>query len=90
MHDDPTTLQSKIDHTLKAFPKGIDDEALLNDSIGILHEDRIDEGRQVFKMIIEGIAVDAAVLHDILDGDFVNRPILQQTEAGIHNGFTRK
>ena len=90
MHDHPAALEREIDHAFKSFPQGIDDEALLNGSLDVLHDDRVDERRQVLKVVVEGIAVDPAVLHDVLDGDFVDRPLLQQTEAGIHNGLARE
>ena len=90
MHDHPAALEREIDHALKAFPQGIDDEALLNGLFDVLHDDRVDERRQILKVIVEGIAVDPAVLDDVLDGDLVDRPLLQQTEAGIHNGLARK
>ena len=90
VHGHSAALQREIDHALKAFPQGIDDEALLNGPLSILHDDCVDERRQILKVIVEGIAVDPAVLHNVLDGDFIDRPLLQQTEAGIHDGLARE
>ena len=52
----------------------------------LLH-DGFDQGGNIAEMIIEGIAVDAAVLHDVLDGDLIDGALIYQLQKRLHNGF---
>ena len=52
----------------------------------LLH-DGFNQGGNIAEMIIEGIAVDAAVLHDVLDGDLIDGALIYQLQKRLHNGF---
>ena len=51
-----------------------------------LPDQRID----VAVVVIEGVAVDAALLDDVLDGDFIQRALVQQLDEGFDDGLSGK
>ena len=54
-----------------------------DDGIRLFLKDFLNEGGEILIMIIKGIAVDAAFLDDIADGDLLERPLIQQPDKGF-------
>ena len=57
--------------------------ALLQQSLGALGEYILDERRYVLKMIVKGVAVDSALLDDILYGYLVEGAGVKQLEKSL-------
>lgn len=51
---------------------------LLDDPLHLVRDYLLEERREILIVIIEGIAVDAAVLDYVLDGDLVQRALVQE------------
>lgn len=57
-----------------------------DDALRLLLHDLLDQCRKVLVVVIEGVAVDAAGLHDILDRDVTEGALLQQLDKGLPDG----
>ena len=57
--------------------------ALLQQSLGVLGEYILDERRYVLKMIVKGVAIDSALLDDILYGYLVEGAGVKQLEKSL-------
>ena len=52
---------------------------LLDEGLDLFSHDLFYQGGQVLKVVVEGIAVDASVLHNVLEGDLVERMLVEQS-----------
>ena len=64
--------------------------AFLRDAVRVILHDGLDQAGHIGEVIIERVAVDAAVLDDIPDGYSVQRLLVQQLQKRFHDGFTGK
>ena len=71
-------LMRKIGQCLQAGLDGINVRILLNDLRRSLHHDLLGQRRDIGKMIVECIAVDAAFFNDHFDGYLCERHALKQ------------
>ena len=64
----------------KAFLQGINGRMLADDGFGLLCNNLFDQRRNILKMIIKRISVDAAILHNITHADFGKRALIEQLD----------
>ena len=83
-------MGGKLDHGIKSLHNGRDGGIGPDDGFGILLDDLLNEGGQILVMIIKGVAVDAAPLYDILDGDIIQGAFLQQGGECLLDGAAGK
>ena len=57
---------------------------------GLLPDDLLQQGGQVFKMVIKRVAIYAAVLYNILNGDLIEGPLAEELEEGRLDGVPGK
>ncbi len=55
-----------------------------------LGDNLLQQGGQVLIVVVEGIAVDAAGLHNVLYGNLVQGALVQQCDKGLLNRFSGK
>ena len=72
--------------SVDALVDGVYGSVLRDGLIRHLRNDLLQKRGDVLKMIIEGIAVDAAVLDDLFDGDLVHRFFVQKFPEGLLDG----
>ena len=83
-------FQNELHGDFQTVLEGLDGWVLADDQLGLLVDDGLDEIGHVAEVIIEGVAVDAALLDDVLDGDFIQRALVQQPDEGFDNGLSGK
>ena len=83
-------LQDEFHGDVQTFLIGRNARVFSDDEVAFLLGDGLDQIRNILKMIIEGVAVDAALLDDVLDGDFVQRLFVEQRDKGHHDGLARE
>ena len=71
-------FKRKRDRLHNAVVQIIGRKAVADKLIRLLVKYFFHQGRDIVKVIVEGIAVDAAVLDDLLNGYFVDRFFIQQ------------
>ena len=54
-----------------------------DDGLGVLLDDLLNEGGDVLVVVVKGVAVDAAPLHNVLHGDVVQGALLQKMDEGL-------
>ena len=64
-------VQGKVQSNVQALLQRGNGSVLGDDPVGFLLDDRFHQIGEVFKMIVKGVAIDAAVFHDVFDGDLV-------------------
>ena len=79
-------LDAQLHGRVKAFLHGGYRRILPHDAVDLLQHDSIDQCRYILEMIVKSISIDAAVLHNISHGDFVERTFVQQFEQRFHDG----
>ena len=83
-------LEYELYGNVQTFLIGRNARVLFDDEVAFLLGDGLDQIGNILKMIIEGVAVDAALLDDVLDGDFVQRLFVEQRDEGRHDGLARE
>ena len=83
----PPVLLNFLNGQPDTFLIGADGGMSLEQLRRFLLHDGFDQGGNIAEMIIEGIAVDAAVLHDVLDGDLIDGALVYQLPKRLLNGF---
>ena len=63
---------------------------LLDQVPHLLSHDFLYQRGQILEMVIEGVAVDAAVLHDVFHSDLVQWPLVKQLQECFLNGCPGK
>ena len=87
MQHRPLILLNFLNSQPNAFLIGSDGGMRLKQLRRLFLHDGLDQGGNIAEMIIEGIAVDAAVLHDVLDRDLIDGALVDQLHKRLHNGF---
>ena len=80
MADGPAIVLCKLKRHCKAFVQRADGRVVRDEPIGLVGNDLRQQRGDILKMIVKGITVDAAVLHDIPDADSVQRLFIEQLE----------
>ena len=75
-----SVLQGKFHGDLQALLQRVDRRVLLHDARGLVLDDLLGQRGNIRVVIIERIAVDAAVLHDVLHRDLVERTLVEQLQ----------
>ena len=74
---------------VEALFQRVDGRICLHQLFNVIGQKLLDQSGQIGIVIIKGIARDAAVGRDILDGDLIDRLAVEQLDKGILYGFLR-
>ena len=85
MVDQPLVGQGKLGSGNKPLLPGVHIPVQGQRPVGLILQDPGHQGGDIVKMVVECVAVDAAVLHNVLDRDLVKGLCVQQLDEGIHN-----
>ena len=83
--DGPAVFHHQLDDGVGAFLHGGHGGVLLDEVLHLFPHHLLHQGGQILEVVIKRIAVNAAVLHDILHGDLAQRPLVEQLEEGFLN-----
>ena len=88
MEDGPAVVQAVLDQGADAEDGLPPAAVVLNEPVPLFLDQGLEEGGDVLIVAVEGVAVDAAALHDVPDGDAAVGLLLQELGKGVGNeGF---
>lgn len=90
MHHGAAVVQSVAEGHLAALVQRGDGGVLLNELVGVGGDDLSDKGGDILKMVVKGVAVDAALLHNVPDADLVQGLFVEQLQKRRFNGLLGK
>ena len=90
MVDGPLVLHQHLHHHVEALFNGADGRVDLDEAVHPLPQNFLHQSRQVLKVVVKRVAVDAAFLHDIFYRNLAQRTLPQLPEEGLFNGFPGK
>ena len=90
VHDGTLVLQGELKRHVEALVQGRDGGVSLNELLRLLGDDLAQQGGDVVKVVVEGIAVDAAVLHNVTHADLVQGLLVQQLQKRGLDRLLRK
>jgi hypothetical protein len=73
--DGPLVLGDKLHNSLAALLHRVNGGVPGHHSGGLLADDLLQKGGQIFEMVIKRVAIHAAVLYNIFNGDFIEGPL---------------
>jgi len=88
--DGAFVLHDKFDNGVYALLKGGNGGVVEDKGLELFGDDFLDESGEVVEVVIEGVAVDAAVLDDVLDGDLTERALVQELQEGLFDSHSGK
>ena len=77
----------KMERHLYALVQRTDGGVLLDQHIHLILDDLAQQGGDILVVVVEGVAVDPAVLHDGLDGDPTERTLIQELQKRVFDGL---
>ena len=83
-------LQRKLERQLGALIQRADGGIGGDETIHLLLDDLLNEGGNILIMVVKGVAVDAAILHDAAHADFAQGILVKQLHKGRFYGRFRK
>ena len=90
MHDCAAVFLRVVNRRAERLFDPVDRRILRHQLVCPLDDDLAQQRRNVLKMIIERIAVDAAALNDVTHGNFVQRLFVQQLQKRRLDRLLRK
>ena len=78
-------FQSKANDGMKAILNGVNGRVLPDHPVRLFIDDGLHQLGQILKIIIKGVAVDAAVIHNVPYGDLTDGPLIQQLDKRVPN-----
>ena len=83
--DSSFVFQDKFGTVIESPLPGVAGALFFQHTRNLFAEQLVDQRIDVFKIIVECIAVDAAVIHDVLHRDSVKRGGIEQLHKGLHD-----
>ena len=82
MEDGPAVVQAVLDQGADAEDGLALLAVVLDEPVPLFLDDGLEEGGDILVVAVEGVAVDAAALHDVPDGDAAVGLLLQELGEG--------
>ena len=80
----------KMERHLYALVQRTDGGVLLDQHIHLILDDLAQQGGDILVVVVEGVAVDPAVLHDAAHADLAQRLLVQQLEKRVFDPLSRR